>query len=90
MEAVELAASELGVTGIIADQSSLAKIDSLAAQVAAQFGKIDILLINAGITKFSLIENLQESIFDELMAVNFKGAYFTLSKFIPILIKMHL
>ncbi|MFN3664750.1 MAG: SDR family oxidoreductase, partial [Sediminibacterium sp.] len=49
------------------------------------YGKVDILLINAGITKFSSIELTSETMFDEIMNVNFKGAFFTLSKFIPIL-----
>lgn len=84
-EAVERAAEALQVTGLLADQSSLSDIDRLVAEVAGQFGKIDILLINAGITKFAPIELMTESMFDELMNVNFKGAYFTLSKFIPVL-----
>lgn len=84
-EAVERAAEALQVTGLLADQSSLSDIDRLVAEVAGQFGKIDILLINAGITKLAPIELMTESMFDELMNVNFKGAYFTLSKFIPVL-----
>lgn len=84
-EAVEKATKELNVKGLIADQAKLADIESLAEEVAKQFGKIDILLINAGITKFSTIELMPEAVFDEVMNVNFKGAYFTLSKFIPIL-----
>lgn len=84
-EAIEKAALELGATGLIADQSSLADIGALASEVAGMFGKIDILLVNAGVSKFSTIEQMPESIFDEVMNVNFKGAYFTLSKFIPVL-----
>ncbi|MBN8783304.1 MAG: glucose 1-dehydrogenase [Terrimonas ferruginea] len=84
-EAVEAAAAELGVTGLVADQSNLADIDKLVQQVAQQFGKVDILLVNAGITRFSTIEKIEESVFDEIMNVNFKGAYFTLSRFIPLL-----
>ena len=84
-EAIEKAALELGATGLIADQSSLEDIGTLASEVAGSFGKIDILLVNAGVSKFSTIEQMPESIFDEVMNVNFKGAYFTLSRFIPIL-----
>ena len=84
-DAVEKAATELGVTGLIADQSNLKDIETLAAHVATQFGKVDILLVNAGITQFSSIELMQESMFDAVMNVNLKGAYFTLSKFIPVL-----
>jgi len=83
--AVDKAAKELDVTGLIADQSKLNDIDTLVMDVTRQFGKVDILLINAGITKLSPIELMQEHVFDEVMNVNFKGAYFTLSRFIPIL-----
>ncbi|MFA6083681.1 SDR family oxidoreductase [Mucilaginibacter sp.] len=84
-EAIEKAASELGVTGIVADQASVTAIENLAATVGEQFGKIDILFINAGIVGLSNIEDAPEKLFDEVMAINFKGAYFTLSKFIPLL-----
>lgn len=84
-DAIEKAASELSVIGLLADQSSLPDIDKLVAEVKADFGKVDILLINAGITKFAPIELTAENMFDEIMDVNFKGAYFTLSKFIPVL-----
>lgn len=84
-EAIEKAATELEVKGMVADQSRLTDIEDLAEKVGEQFGKVDILLVNAGITKFSTIEHIEESLFDEVMNVNFKGAYFTLSRFIPLL-----
>jgi NAD(P)-dependent dehydrogenase (short-subunit alcohol dehydrogenase family) len=84
-EAVDQAAKELNVIGMVADQSNLNDIDKLATGLKNRFGLIDILLINAGITKFATIEQAEEEIFDEIMNVNFKGAYFTLSKLIPLL-----
>lgn len=84
-EAVEKAASELNVTGLLADQSKVSDIDNLVSQIAKQYGKLDILLINAGVTKIAPMEQTTEEMFDEVMNVNFKGAYFTLSKFIPLL-----
>lgn len=84
-EAVAKAASEIDATGLVADQSKLNEIDGLITAVAQQFNKIDILVINAGISQFALIERMQEDMFDDVMNINFKGAYFTLSKFIPLL-----
>ncbi|PUZ24941.1 short-chain dehydrogenase [Chitinophaga parva] len=84
-EAVENAAKELGATALLADQTKMADIEALAASVAQQFGKIDILVINAGVSKLTTIENATEQLFDEVMNVNLKGAYFTLSRFIPVL-----
>jgi len=84
-EAVQNAAAEIGVTGFVADQGSVEAIERLAAEVAEKFGKIDVLFINAGVLKGSGIAGATESDFDYVMDVNFKGAYFTLSRFIPLL-----
>jgi len=84
-EAVEKAADELGVTGFVSDQSNIAQTEQLVSQVREQFGKIDILFINAGIVNTAPIEQATEALFDSIIDINFKGAYFTLSKFIPLL-----
>jgi NAD(P)-dependent dehydrogenase (short-subunit alcohol dehydrogenase family) len=82
-EAVANAAAELGVSGIIADQSLITDTEGLVRQVKEKFGKIDILFINAGIVGTTPIEQATEVLFDSIIDINFKGAYFTLSKFIP-------
>ncbi|MEN2489455.1 SDR family oxidoreductase [Flavobacterium sp. B11] len=84
-EAIEKAALELGVTAITADQSNISDIEKLATQVKADFGSVDILFINAGIAGLGTIEQTTEQLYDSIMNVNLKGAFFTLSKFIPIL-----
>ncbi|WP_374464204.1 SDR family oxidoreductase [Chryseobacterium sp.] len=85
-EAVEKAAQELGAIPFIADQANLNDIDLLKEYIEKQFGKIDILFINAGITgTLTPIENMDVENFDQVMNINFRGAYFTLSKFIPLL-----
>jgi NAD(P)-dependent dehydrogenase (short-subunit alcohol dehydrogenase family) len=82
-EAVAQAAAELGVTGVVSDQGRLGDIDRLVSEVTGKYGKVDILFINAGIGVFGAIEHITEEQFDNVMNVNFKGAYFTLSRFIP-------
>lgn len=85
-EAIEKAAQETGVIPFVADQASLQDTDALYAELQEKYGKIDILFINAGITgKGSLIEDAAEDNFDSVMNINFKGAYFVLSKLIPLL-----
>ena len=83
--AVDAAAKELGVTGLVADQGSLDAIERLAATIKEKSGKIDILFINAGVTTPTSIEQATEAAFDQIIGINFKGAYFTLSRFIPLL-----
>jgi NAD(P)-dependent dehydrogenase (short-subunit alcohol dehydrogenase family) len=85
-EAVEKAAKELGAIPFVADQASITDTEALYKEVKQQFGKVDILFINAGVTGTQLpIEHMNEENFDKVMSINFKGAYFTLSKFIPLL-----
>lgn len=83
-EAVETAAKEIGAIGIVADQSNLQQIDTLAAAVKEQVGNIDILFLNAGAAEFSPIATASEAHFDNLMNLNVKGTYFTVQKFLPL------
>lgn len=84
-EAVNSAATELGVTGLVADQARLSDIDALVGRVKDEFGGVDILFINAGVASFAPVEHVTEEQFDTTINVNFKGALFTLQKFLPIL-----
>jgi NAD(P)-dependent dehydrogenase (short-subunit alcohol dehydrogenase family) len=84
-DAVEAAAAQLGVRGLVADQGRLEDIEQLATEIETHYGKLDILFINAGVLGGSSIESATEEVFDYVMDVNFKGAYFTLSRFIPLL-----
>ncbi|TSJ36523.1 SDR family oxidoreductase [Mucilaginibacter corticis] len=74
-----------GTTGIVADQSNIADLSQLADQIKKQFGHVDMLVIKAGIMYMSSIEETTEAQFDEIMDVNFKGAFFTLQKFLPLM-----
>lgn len=84
-EKVAAAAQQLGVKGYVADAANLTDTDQLAAQVKADFGKIDILFINAGVFFPTPLGHLTEEVFDLNMDINFKGAVFTLEKFLPLL-----
>ena len=73
------------VLAVRSDTSSLTEIDKLFAAVKEKFGKIDVLFVNAGIGKFEPIEAVTEESFDSIMDINFKGAYFTVQKALPLL-----
>jgi len=83
--AVELAASEIGAVGIVSDQGDLQAIDQLVAAVKSRYGKVDTLFINAGVAAFAPFEAITEAQFDSNLDINFKGAFFTLQKFLPLL-----
>lgn len=85
--AINEAVKQLGenATGIVAEASSLQATETLVDKVKAQFGLIDILFINAGIAVLAPFESITEQQFDQTMDINFKGAFFTLQKFLPLL-----
>ena len=84
-EAVDKAAGEIGAVGLVADQASLDDTDALVEFAKEELGGVDVLFINAGIAAFAPVEHLTEEQFDATMNINFKGAFFTLQKFLPIL-----
>ena len=77
--------SGAGVLAVQADVTRLNEIDRLMTRAYETFGKLDILFVNAGIYKGASLEEVDEAAFDEMLAANFKGAYFTVQKALPFL-----
>src|SRR5256712_9399425 len=55
------------------------------ATMKREFGHLDGIFVNAGYSEFLLFEQVTEQSFDKVIAVNFKGAYFTIQKALPLL-----
>jgi NAD(P)-dependent dehydrogenase (short-subunit alcohol dehydrogenase family) len=86
-QSLDEAKREIGgdVLAVRSDASSLTEIDKLFDAVSERFGHIDVLFINAGVGKFVPVEAVTEEWFDSVMDTNFKGAYFTIQKALPLL-----
>ncbi|MEU8589561.1 SDR family oxidoreductase [Streptomyces sp. NPDC048664] len=84
---LDAAHDQLGDNAIAvrSDASSLPDIDTLAARVQAEFGTVDALFANAGATGFAPFEVTNEELFDEMIAINTKGPYFTVQKLASLL-----
>jgi len=65
------------------DVRNLADLERLFTQTAQRFGKVDVLVANAGIAKFGPVASMSEQLFDELSETLFKGVYFTVQKALP-------
>lgn len=70
---------------IPSDVSKITEIEKLFKQIKEKFHRIDVLFVNAGIAKSSLVEETTEAIFDEVFNINVKGAYFTMQKALPLM-----
>ena len=82
-QAAEFIGSE--TLAVRADVSQLADLDKLFTRTKEQFGSIDVLFVNAGIAKFAPVEQTTEALYGEIMDINFKGAFFTVQKALPLL-----
>jgi NAD(P)-dependent dehydrogenase (short-subunit alcohol dehydrogenase family) len=86
-ERLDQASKTLGseVLAILADTRSLTDLDTAFTQIKERWGKLDILFVNAGIAKFSLLLDVDASLIDEIMDINFKGALFAVQKAVPLM-----
>lgn len=84
-QTLDQATASLGsdVLSVQGDVRNLCDIDRLFEQTGKRFGKVDVLVANAGIAKFAPVNVLSEGLFDELSAILFKGVFFTVQKALP-------
>lgn len=65
------------VLALRSDSSSLADVEAPFDAVRERFVRVDVLFVNAGVGMFAPPEETGEGLFDQVMDINFKGAYFT-------------
>jgi NAD(P)-dependent dehydrogenase (short-subunit alcohol dehydrogenase family) len=86
-QTLDHAAASLGddVLSVQGDVRNFGDLDHLFEETNKRFGKIDVLVANAGIAKFAPVDVLPEEVFDELSDILFKGVFFTVQKALPFL-----
>lgn len=77
MESLEQELAELGVKakGYASDASSFTDCENLIAEVLNDFGNIDVLVNNAGITRDNLLLRMTEQEWDMVINVNLKSIF---------------
>lgn len=71
----ELSANGCKAKGYKSDASDFDAAQKLAADVLEEFGSIDVLVNNAGITKDGLLMRMSEEDFDRVMDINMKSVF---------------
>ena len=66
-----------------ADVSSVSDLEKMINASIEKFGSVDILINNAGILHSTPVEEITESEWDKIMAINLKGMFFAAQKAIP-------
>src|ERR1700722_4698671 len=84
-ETLASAAAQLGDDFIAmnADVTNLADLERMFAETAKKFGKIDVLVANAGAGTTGTVADTSEADYDRLLDLNLKSVYFTVNKALP-------
>lgn len=67
------------------DAGDLGQVDALLAAIKERFGRLDVLFLNAGLSRPAPFEQVTEEQFDAIVGVNFKATFFTIQKALPLM-----
>jgi NAD(P)-dependent dehydrogenase (short-subunit alcohol dehydrogenase family) len=86
-ETLDSALVQLGdnFIAINADVTNLADLERVFATTSEKFGKIDVIVANAGGGAVGTVATLGEAEYDKTMDLNLKAVYFTVNKALPYL-----
>ena len=79
--------SEIEVLLIKTDVTSYEDSENMVKQIVEKFGRIDVLVNNAGITKDALLMRMKEEDFDKVIQVNLKGTFNVTKAVVPYMMK---
>ena len=78
-------AAELGGIAVAADVTDGASVESMAARVVDDLGRIDILAANAGVYPFADLDALDEQVWNGVMDLNVGGAVRSVRACLPVM-----
>src|SRR5882757_9408316 len=84
-QTLDSAEAQLGdnFIAITADVTNLADLEGAFKATAEKFGKIDVLVANAGAGIVGTVATIEEADYDKTMDLNLKSVYFTVQKALP-------
>lgn len=83
----EIAALGVKAKGYASNAASFEDSHKVVAEVVKDFGKIDVLVNNAGITKDGLMMRMTEAQWDAVIGVNLKSAFNFINAITPVMMK---
>ncbi len=84
---LDKAATEIGsqVTAIQGDVTRLEDLERVYAQIKDKHGRVDTLIVNAGIAEFLKLEDVSEEHYDRTLNLNARATLFTAQKALPLM-----
>ncbi len=83
----EIAALGVKVKAYASNAADFAQTEEVVKQVVADFGRIDVLVNNAGITKDGLMMRMTEGQWDAVINVNLKSAFNFIHAVLPVMMR---
>jgi len=83
----EIQALGVKVKGYASDAANFEEAHAIVADVVKEFGSVNILVNNAGITRDSLMMRMNEQQWDSVIHVNLKSAYNFIHAVTPVMVK---
>lgn len=85
--AQELEAGGVETLVVQANVADFAAVKAMVAAIKERFGRIDVLVNNAGITRDGLLMRMKEDQFDSVIDTNLKGAFNCMRHVCPLMVK---
>lgn len=84
---IDTAVAEIGhhAIGLQSNVTDIQSFEPLYEKVKSNFGKIDVLVVNAGVMIMAPLTDFTEEMFDQVSNINYKGVFFTVQKALPYL-----
>ena len=76
----QIASNTRRALAIEVDCGDVAKIDAMVTRTVAELGRLDVIVNNAGVTRYAQIMDLTEADWDRIHRVNAKGVFFCLQR----------
>ena len=85
VERIELIAKEVGARYYGLDVTSLDSVHAFVAAAKEEFGRIDVLVNNAGVMPLSLMEDLKVDEWNQMIDVNLRGVLHGIAAVLPLM-----
>jgi len=83
--ALDATAAEIGATGMLVDVTKMESVEALRDAILERFGRVDIVVNNAGVGPFARIKNLTLKDWEWVLSVNLWGVVHGVTAFLPVL-----
>jgi len=74
-----------GLRAIRADIADAASLNPVLEEIRAKYGRVDALFVNAGVGIFCPVRDVTPEMWDDVHAVNLKGAFFAVQRTLPLM-----